>query len=62
MTSIELVSVEHKETLGHEIVNRVTTKGVDVHYVNTAADDMEDDDGFTEGNFNENCYQMTETQ
>ena len=53
-------SVEHKETLGHEIVNRITTKGVDVDYVDTAADDREDDDGFTEGNFNENCYQMTE--
>ena len=51
-------SVEHKETLGHEIANRVTTKGTETDVDDDY--DREVDDGFTEGHFDENCYQLTE--
>ena len=49
-------SVDHTETLGHEIVNRVTTTGQD--YDDNDADDR-DEDGFTEGHFTDNCYRIT---
>ena len=50
----------HQETVGNEIVNRVTTEEDDKDDDDVYVDDLDQDEDFSAGNYVEYCNQMTE--